>query len=154
MQVYQTDGTGFYIGPVNADRSPLEPSKFLIPGGAVTSAPPTLSEGQRARWAGDAWEVVEPEPQPEPEPEPTAAELLTAERDRMQCSPLQMRRALRMTERKAAVDTYIASQPDDVQETWEFALVIRRTDPLMVAAIALLGTDEEGDDLFRLAMTL
>ena len=85
---------------------------------------------------------------------PDPADLLAAERAGMECTPLQMRRALRLTERKAAVDAYIALQTEEVQEAWEYALAYHRLDPFMVDAIAAMGTPEEGDDLFRLAMTL
>ena len=85
MQVYQTDHEGFYIGTNNADPDPMDEGNWLIPGGCVTVAPPTLAEGQRAQWVGSGWTVVDPEPEPEPEPipEPTYEELLAqAEADR------------------------------------------------------------------------
>lgn len=76
------------------------------------------------------------------------------------CSPLQMRRALRQLGYKAAVDAYIAQQTEEIQEAWEYATVIERSDPLMADAIALLsaqlGVDSQatGDALFTLAITL
>jgi hypothetical protein len=75
--VYQTDAEGFFTGPVRADPSPLEPGKWLIPGGAVETAPPDLTEGQRARWVDGAWAVIDPEPEPEA-PEPTPEEIYAA----------------------------------------------------------------------------
>jgi outer membrane biosynthesis protein TonB len=78
MIVYQTDENGVLIGALQADPSPLEDGVWLIPAGCVETAPPSFSEGQFARWTGDAWVVEEipapepePEPTPEPEPEPT-----------------------------------------------------------------------------------
>ena len=69
MQVYQTDHDGFYVGPLLADPDPLDEGHWLIPAGCVTEAPPALREGQRAKFAGGAWAIVDPEPAPEPEPE-------------------------------------------------------------------------------------
>jgi hypothetical protein len=70
MQVYQTDHSGFYVGPVFADPDPLDAGNWLIPAGCVTDAPPALGEGQRAKFDSGAWFVVDPEPKPEPEPSP------------------------------------------------------------------------------------
>jgi hypothetical protein len=72
--VYQTDFEGFYTGPTSADPSPLEPGVWLIPGGAVEIKPPALSSGQRARWNGRAWDVIDPAPPPPPPP-PTPEEV-------------------------------------------------------------------------------
>lgn len=83
MIVYQTDAEGFLVAPVEADESPLEPGVYLVPRGCVEPEPPALSAGERARWTGEAWEVVAP-PEPEPEPEPAAPTIddVIAERDR------------------------------------------------------------------------
>lgn len=83
MLVYQTDHNGVYVGTVEADPSPLEPGVWLIPGGAVKTAPPNLGEGERAQWTGSAWQVIAPpEPEPEPEPAPPTANDVIAERRR------------------------------------------------------------------------
>lgn len=66
MIVYQTDETGYFLGPTEADESPLEPGQYLIPRGAVEPAPPALNPGERARWTGAAWEVEAPPAEPEP----------------------------------------------------------------------------------------
>lgn len=86
--VYQTDFDGYYVGPTLADESPLEPGVYLIPGGAIEQVPPSLSNGQRARWVNGAWTVEIAPPPPEP-PVPTPAEVrqqildgITAERNR------------------------------------------------------------------------
>lgn len=55
MIVYQTNAAGIFIGPTTADPNPLTPGEFLIPGGCVTTAPPTSPIGFRARWTGAAW---------------------------------------------------------------------------------------------------
>ena len=67
MQVYQTDSNGFFVSEATADRSPLEKDTWLIPRGCVTEKPPTLEEGQSAKWEGGAWVIVSHEPEPEPE---------------------------------------------------------------------------------------
>lgn len=83
MQVYQTDHEGFYVGPAVADPDPLDEANWLIPGGCVTEAPPALREGQRAKFSGGAWSIVDPDPEPEPvEPlPPTKAEQEANRRD-------------------------------------------------------------------------
>lgn len=58
MIVYQTNKSGIYVGPVEADESPLEPGVWLIPGGAVEIAPPEIPFGHVAVWINQAWEVV------------------------------------------------------------------------------------------------
>jgi hypothetical protein len=79
-QVIQLDAEGYFDGFTTADESPLEPGVFLMPGGCIEAAAPTVLEGQRAKWNG-AW-VLEDIPQPEPEQEPaepTYAEKRAAE---------------------------------------------------------------------------
>ena len=78
--VSQLDADGYFVAPVIADESPLEKDVFLIPGGAVDADPPTVSQGQRAKWQnGWVFEVIpQPEPEPEPEPEPPQPKRLTS----------------------------------------------------------------------------
>lgn len=59
MKYYQTDLNGFLTGEGEADESPLEPGVFLIPGGAVTTQPPTVGANQAAQFTGDVWRVVD-----------------------------------------------------------------------------------------------
>jgi hypothetical protein len=68
MIVYQTNHEGVYVGPVQADPSPLEPDEWLVPGGCVTVEPPALAEGERARWDNGNWIILSP-PEPDLEPE-------------------------------------------------------------------------------------
>jgi hypothetical protein len=76
MKVFQTDREGFLVGETVADPDPLDEANWLIPRGCVTQEPPTLSDGQRARFIDGSWLVVDPEPAPEVDPElpPTKAE--------------------------------------------------------------------------------
>lgn len=58
LTVYQTDFRGYYLGPIEADESPLEPGVFLIPAGCHTTAPPTPGEHQWPAWIDGAWSTV------------------------------------------------------------------------------------------------
>ena len=57
--VYQTDHLGIYTGKTVADRSPLEPDVWLIPGGCVEVAPPAIPERKAACWNGLRWQLVD-----------------------------------------------------------------------------------------------
>ena len=87
---------------------------------------------------------------PEPEPvEPTIPEVPT------EVTPLQIRRALRQLGMYDSVAAYIETQSDDVKDAWEYAITIYRNDSMIISAGEALGvTDDEIDDLFRLASTL
>ena len=70
-------------------------------------------------------------------------------------TPVQFRRALRQAGLYDAVAAYVATQDADTQDAWEYAVSIPRDDALVARAAAELGqSDEEVDDLFRLAATL
>jgi len=65
---------------------------------------------------------------------------------------LQARRALRKAGLLQTVNTFIATQSDEVQETWEYCTIIYRNDPLIETLKTKLSfTDEQLDDLFRSA---
>lgn len=69
--------------------------------------------------------------------------------------PLQARKALRQAGLKEQVDAHIATLTEPEQEAWEYAIQIERDHPTVASAAAALGlTDEQVDDLFRLAATL
>ena len=66
MIVYQTTAEGFYVCETVADVDPLDATGHLIPAGCVTDAPPGLTEGQRAKWLGESWSIINPvEPEPD-----------------------------------------------------------------------------------------
>lgn len=70
-------------------------------------------------------------------------------------TPVQFRRALRRASLYDAVAAYVATQDADTQDAWEYAVSIPRDDALVARAAAELGqSDEQVDDLFRLAATL
>ncbi|WP_184415285.1 DUF4376 domain-containing protein [Rhodocyclus tenuis] len=53
--VSQLDGDGFFVGAAIADESPLEPGKFLLPGGCIDVSPPDVPPGKAARWNGEGF---------------------------------------------------------------------------------------------------
>lgn len=59
LTVYQTDGTGAYLYPLEANEIALQPGEFNIPFGAVETAPPVASSGQVPQWSNGAWTIVE-----------------------------------------------------------------------------------------------
>jgi hypothetical protein len=59
MIVYQYDQAGILLHATQADESPLEPGKFLIPARCTATPPPTeIPEGQVPRWNGAEWTLV------------------------------------------------------------------------------------------------
>jgi hypothetical protein len=89
LTVYQLDADGFYVGPVEADESPLQPGEFLIPGGCVLTVPPGDTVGMRPRWVEGAWALASV-PSFVPPRALTADELLLIEREGMEMSFAQM----------------------------------------------------------------
>lgn len=70
-------------------------------------------------------------------------------------TPLQIRKALRQVGLKEAVDAMLANVPEEVAEEWEYATAIDRDNPtLQAAAQGLQMSEEQVDDLFRLAASL
>lgn len=83
---------------------------------------------------------------PEPAPVITVPQSVT---------PRQARLALSQQGKLAAVNTAVAAADDATKITWEFALSIDRTSPLVATLGAAIGlTDSQIDDLFILAATL
>jgi len=90
--VSQLNAQGYFTGPVIADESPLEPGVYLIPGGAIDVAPPTVPAGKVALRQGSSWVFVDPTPQaPQPEDEPVtpAAQIDALERQYMLPRPVR-----------------------------------------------------------------
>ncbi len=60
MQIYHySPQTGEYLGSSSAAPDPLDVGQFLVPANATTAAPPTAPENTVARFANEAWQVVE-----------------------------------------------------------------------------------------------
>lgn len=57
--VYQTNHLGLYIGPVEAEESPLDPGVYHIPGGCVEMPPPQVPEFKAACWNGKNWQLLD-----------------------------------------------------------------------------------------------
>lgn len=57
--VYQTNHLGLYVGPVQAEESPLEPDVFLIPAGCVETPPPQAPEFKIACWMSTEWQLLD-----------------------------------------------------------------------------------------------
>lgn len=71
MLIYHFDHRGVFAGSSEADPSPLEPGKFIIPARATTLAPPVLPDDQVAKWNGAEWVASTVRP-PEPEADAVA----------------------------------------------------------------------------------
>ena len=70
-------------------------------------------------------------------------------------SPLQMRLALNRMGLRTTLDDYIKTLDQDTQDAWEYATEILRSNSIIINVAQALGkTDEEVDDLFRLAASL
>jgi hypothetical protein len=104
-QVIQLDADGYFVGFATADESPLEPGVYLIPGGCIEAATPTIPDGQRAKWDG-AW-MFEDIPQPAPEPEP--AELTYAEKRAAEYPPMADYLDAVVKGDQAQIDAYVAA---------------------------------------------
>jgi hypothetical protein len=151
--VYQTGPDGRYVGPTEADESPLEPGVWLIPAGAVETPPPEAPEGHFTRWSGTAWEVVpvpappEPEPAP-PEPEPEAPpkmqpQAATARQVRLWL----LSRGILPAKVEALIDTLPPGRQEEARIEWEYATVIERSNPLLrTLAARLFNLDDQALD--------
>jgi hypothetical protein len=106
-QVIQLDAAGYFVGFATADESPLEPGVFLIPGGCIDVAAPTVPEGQCAKWDG-AW-VFENIPQPEPEVESEPVELTYAEKRAAEYPPMADYLDAVVKGDQAQIDAYVAA---------------------------------------------
>lgn len=61
--VYQCCREGWFIGPTDADESPLEPGVYLVPANSYEDAPPARDawpQGQMPRRSGGQWVMQSP----------------------------------------------------------------------------------------------
>ncbi len=73
----------------------------------------------------------------------------------MSVTPLQARKALRQAGLAETFREAMSKAPYDVQEEWEYATQIDRTNSLIIQFGTTLGlTSKQMDDLFILAQTL
>jgi hypothetical protein len=106
-QVCQLDAAGYFTGMTTADESPLESGVYLIPGGCIDAASPTVPEGQRAKWNG-AWEI-EDIPQPPPVQEPEAAVLTYAQKRAVEYPPMADYLDAVVKNDQAQIDAYVTA---------------------------------------------
>lgn len=57
MTVYQFEDDGRYLGPTDAQPSPLEPGKFLLPRNSTETAPPEPGQKQAAFYRDGKWVI-------------------------------------------------------------------------------------------------
>ena len=70
-------------------------------------------------------------------------------------TPLQIRMAINMLGLREAVEAYVATLDQTAKDSWEYATVIQRDNPILVnGAIAMGKTTEDLDNMFILASTL
>ena len=75
--VYQYDIAGLYLGPTEADESPLEPGVYHYPARTTATPPPDeWPEHQWPRWNGAEWQLINRPRAPEPAPAADPAEKL------------------------------------------------------------------------------
>jgi len=99
-------------------------------------------------------EVVETETVRNKTPEEIAAEQEEWRRS-TSVTPLQIRRALRQIGLLDEVQNFIENSSAEVREAWEYAIQIDRNNELIIGAANAIGVSEqEVDNLFRLAATL
>lgn len=81
-----------------------------------------------------------------------AAAQVTATPVPQSVTPWQMRRALNQLGLRAMVEAAVAAGDQDAKDGWDYALEIRRDNPLLAGMAQALGmTGAQLDDLFRLA---
>lgn len=148
--IYQHDEYGYYTGEslliTKYDGIPYRWVKFPVPEDA-------LEEGKFWKLNGDSW--VQDDPRVEPVKVPTSV------------TPRQARLALALTPSSdenfphaLAYIEYAFTQLEEPSKTlakisWEYAVTIERSDPLIGQIKTVIGlTDEDLDDLFIQASTL
>ena len=80
-KVIQLDANGYFKGVATAQKSPLEPGRWLMPKNSIDGEAPTVPDGKKAKWVNNAW-VFETIPVPEPEPTPEEPVLTYADKRR------------------------------------------------------------------------
>jgi hypothetical protein len=84
MKVYNYTEKKIYYSVTDAQPSPAEPNKFLIPRNATSIKPPDFDANtHQAYWSGSEW-VIQVIPEPEPDPYAKPPEIITWERIKME----------------------------------------------------------------------
>lgn len=145
--VSQLDANGYFVGPCDADPSPLEEGVWLIPGGAIDVPPPDIPAGKVALWQGGAWAFVSPPDETQQADPPVAGVPQVVSR-------AQGEIALHRAGLLAAVEAYMADPETDpeVRIWWLRSQVFRRTSSVVQAVGDALGmTPQKLDELFTAA---
>lgn len=150
--VSQLDAQGYFMGPVVADESPLEPGVFLLPGGAIDVEPPAVQDGKVALWQGEAWAYVNPPSNTQPEEPPIQGVPVVVDM-------AQARLALLQVGLLAQVDSAIEALEEPTRSAarieWEYRTTVRRDSPLtQLLAEGLELTETQLDELFTIAAGL
>jgi hypothetical protein len=146
MIVFQTNSAGVFVGPVQADPSPLEPGVWLIPGGCVETPPPDTPEGTMAVWQDDAW-VLQPLPvdpqEPTQETTPPTPEQLLAEFTAAIDAHVESTARAKQYNSAAHLASYVAS----TVPTWaaEAEAFVAWRDQVWLFALAELAAIQAGD---------
>ena len=146
MIVYQTNPAGVFLGTTTADPNPLEEGQWLIPGGCVTVAPPSIPDGMMAVWQGEGW-ALSPLPADQEEPDantapPTPEEIIQAFTAAIDAH-VEAQAVAWSYNSAAHLASYIASTvPQWAAEAQAF---VAWRDQVWLAALALLAQVEAGE---------
>lgn len=145
--VSQLDAQGYFVAPVEADESPLEPGVYLIPGGAIDVTPPVVPAGKVALWQGAAWAfVTAPDPAQQQTPPVNGIPQVVTR--------FQARAALHLAGLLPQVEAMMAAHETDMlaRLAWSDAQEFRRQSPTVLSMAAALGlTEQQLDVLFTTA---
>lgn len=150
--VPQLDSAGLYLGPAEADPSPLDgPGVWLIPAGCVDLPLPTIPPGHQARLVGREW-VFEPTGAPTA-PLPVSGDVPAVVTMRQAC--LALHAAGLLDDVDAAIAALPEAQRRPAEIEWQRATTIERSSPLTALIAAALQLSEQHlDELFATAATL
>lgn len=149
---YQTDKNGWFVGVVEADESPLEKGVWHYPFGAVNIEPPISQDPTKhPRYINGSWILDDI-----PKEEPTSFNDVEKKPDQfLQVSMRQARLILLSKGILDDVNSHISNLDKALQIEWEYATIVDRSSPLVVAIGSRLGlTDTEIDAMFQEASTL
>lgn len=172
MNVYNYHAlTGEYISITQADESPLETGKYLVPAYAMLEPPPQPGNNQIAVSDGQAWRLVEDyrgtiyympdgsrhvinelgikpplDSTPIPPVKPPVA---------LVCTKYQICQALSQLGLRQNVESAVELGSQELQDAWHFAAEFREDHPkIMEIATALGKTPGDIKTIFALAVTL
>lgn len=142
------DDGGWFVGEVLGQPSPLEDGVWLVPGGAVDAAPPTVPAGQRARWTGAKWELntLPAAPADGPVLVPSVVSLLGFQ--------IALLRRGDLAAADHAVAALTGADAAEAQLWWAKAPVIARGDSLVATVAGAAGLSDTTVDALFVAASL